>query len=250
MIAGQFPGQGVYNIERLHERHGKHMPFHAGQNRAQFNLGPIVRISPDELSVKDADWFDVLYKNGRRDKWAKNSKANGSPGSVASTIDHQTHKARRAPLTPFFSKRAVDNLESTIRAKVDLMTDGIKKQYLQAGRILPVGVPFTALTLDVISDYCFGQSWRCLSAPDFAPEWKRTMTNLFEPVPVVKQFPWIAQIMGSLPRSVLRSINPDMAMFQGAKDVSEKVLESLMETAVLTHYLGRPKAGGACDRGA
>jgi hypothetical protein len=65
----------------------------------------------------------------------------------------------------------------------------------------------------------FGQSWRCLSAPDFAPEWKRTMQNLFEPVPVIKQFPWIAQLMSALPKSALAKINPDMAMFQGAKDV-------------------------------
>lgn len=46
------------------------------------------------------------------------------------------------------------------------------------------------------------------------------MTNLFEPVPVIKQFPWIAQMMAALPMSALKSINPDMAMFQGAKDVS------------------------------
>jgi hypothetical protein len=112
-----------------------------------------VRISPEELSVKDADWFDVLYKQGRRDKWAKNSKANGSPGSVASTINHQLHKARRAPLTPFFSKRAVNSLEGNIRSKVDEMTNGIETQFLRTGRILTLGVPCTALTLDVISDY-------------------------------------------------------------------------------------------------
>ena len=187
-----------------------------------FRKGPIIRVSPEELSVKDADWFDVLYKSGRRNKWAKNSKANGSPGSVASTIDHQLHKARRAPLTPFFSKRGVNNLGSNIQAKVDQMTDGIDRQYLQTGKVLKVNVAFTALTLDVISDYCFGQSWRCLGAPEFAPEWNRTMTNLFEPVPIAKQFPIILQILGAIPRWALKKMNPDMAMFQGAKDVSER----------------------------
>jgi hypothetical protein len=122
-------------------------------------------------------------------------------------------------LTPFFSKRAVDSLETVVRAKVEHLCKGMEAQYLQTGKVLELGVAFTALTLDVISDYCFGQSWRCLSAPDFAPEWKRTMTNMFEPVPIVKQFPWIAQIMGALPRSVLAKVAPDMAVFQGAKDV-------------------------------
>lgn len=64
ILAGPYPGQGVYNIERLHKLYG-----------------PIVRINPDEVSCNDAEWFDVLYKSGRRDKWARNSSANGSPGS-------------------------------------------------------------------------------------------------------------------------------------------------------------------------
>ncbi|KAJ9606419.1 hypothetical protein H2200_009380 [Cladophialophora chaetospira] len=211
LIVGPYPGQGIYNIERLHDRYG-----------------PIVRISPEELSVRNPDWFDILYKSGRRDKWAKNSKANASPGSVASTIGHQLHRARRAPLTPFFSKRAVDSLETTIRAKVDLMTEGIERQYLAPGKVFNLGVPFTALTLDVISDYCFGQSWRCLNAPHFAPEWRRTMTNLFLPVPVFKQFPWIVQLFGLLPRSLLRKLDPDMAMFQGAKDSVQKQVERVV----------------------
>ena len=104
------------------------------------------------------------------------------------------------------------------------MTDGIEGQYLQTGRILEVGVPFTALSLDVISDYCFGQSWRCLSAPEFAPAWKRTMTNLFEPVPIAKQFPWILQIMKAIPLWALKKMNPDMAMFQSGKHVSRTIL--------------------------
>ena len=137
-------------------------------------------------------------------------------------------------MNPFFSKRGVDNLESTIRAKVDQMTDGIDRQYMQTGRMLMVGIPFTALTLDVISDYCFGQSWRCLSAPDFAPEWQRTMTNLFDPVPIMKQFPLIPQIMGMLSIDMLKKIDPDIAMFQGAKDVSGVPILALLGSFKLT----------------
>ena len=138
LLAGPYPGQGVYNIERLHQRYG-----------------PIVRINPDELSVNDADWFDVLYKQGRRDKWARNSRANGSLGSVASTSDWRVHKARRVPLTPFFSAKSVRDLEDLVRTKVDAVTGGMKR-YIREGEVLNIGVAFTALTLDVISDYCFG----------------------------------------------------------------------------------------------
>lgn len=179
-----------------------------------------MRISPDELSIKDPDFFDVLYKSGRRDKWHKNSKANGSPGSIASTVPHMQHRARRSALNQFFSKSAVNSLASIIEAKVEQLAEGIDREFLQKGRLLDIGIAFTALTLDVISDYCFGQSWRCLADPSFAPEWKRTMTNLFEPVPVMRSFPWIMSIMQSLPAWVMAKMAPDMMIFQDAKNVS------------------------------
>lgn len=181
----------------------------------------------------------MLYKSGRRNKWAKNSKANGSPGSIASTVPYQLHRARRAPLGPFFSKRGIDNLEIIIRQKVDQLTHGIEEGYMNRGRILPVGVAFTALTLDVISDYCFGQSWRCLSAEDFAPEWKRVMTSLFEPVPIVKQFPILVRIMEALPLKVIQRLDPDMALFHGGKREVQKQVER-----VIAEYEDRGTGGG------
>ena len=43
------------------------------------------------------------------------------------------------------------------------------------------------------------------------------MTNIFEPVPVVKQFPWIVNFMNALPKSIVEKMNPDMALFNAAK---------------------------------
>ena len=82
LIAGPYPGQGAYNTERLHQQYGESPLSHEADSQHRVDrAGPVVRISPEELSIGDADWFDVLYKQGRRDKWAKNSNANGSPGS-------------------------------------------------------------------------------------------------------------------------------------------------------------------------
>jgi hypothetical protein len=180
-------------------------------------------VSPEELSVRDPDFIDVLYQSGRRNKWEKNSNANGSPGSIASTNDFAVHRARRAPLSPFFSKRAITALESTVKDKVDRLTAGIEQQHLQTGKVLTLAVPFVALTLDVISDYCFGQSWRCLDAPDFSPQWKRGMSDAFEGTPVVKAFPFLPRVIGLIPQGPLRSIMPALALFQETKDVSRQV---------------------------
>lgn len=60
-----------------------------------------------------------------------------------------------------------------------------------------------------------------LEDPQFSPEWRRTMTGLFEPVPLVKQFPWINWAMALLPRSTVEKIAPDIGRFLSAKDVCD-----------------------------
>ena len=163
--------------------------------------------------------------------------------SVASTSSWHMHKARRAPLTPFFSTNAIRSLEEIITHKVDELTSGIRVQYLEQGRVLPVGTAFTALTLDVISDYCFGQSWSCIQTPEFAPEWKRTMTNGFEPVPIVKQFPWILKFMLALPPSVIEKISPEMALLGSAKSVGVLLSNTAQEAY---QCAGRAEASYTC----
>jgi cytochrome P450 len=87
--------------------------------------------------------------------------------TVSTTISQELHRIRKAPLLPFFSKRAVVELEPLIRAKVDQICAGMKN-FMEQGEPLILGRAFTALTLDVITDYCFRNSWNCLDDPEFS----------------------------------------------------------------------------------
>lgn len=143
--------------------------------------------------------------------------------AVAQTVSRDLHRSRRTPLQPFFSKQAVLSLEASIQSKVDLMCKGIKERFISSQRILPIGTAFTALTLDVITEYCFGESWNCLNELDFAQNWKDAMTNLFGPVPLVKQFPWVLQILNCIPSRFILKLGPDMARMPMAKEVLSSV---------------------------
>lgn len=148
-------------------------------------------------------------------------------------MSRDLHRSRRTPLQPFFSKQAVLSLEDSIKSKVDLMCKGIQERYIGSKKILPIGTAFTALTLDVITEYCFGDSWNCLDKPDFSQDWKDTMTNLFIPIPLIKQFPLIIQTLNCIPPKIIFKFSPDMARMPMAKEVK---LQLSHQDSRLTSY--------------
>lgn len=95
-------GQYVNHIAKLHVRYG-----------------PIIRINPYELHIVDPAFYPTLYVNGpRREKWPWYTEQFGMPGSIFSAIDHDMHRARRAPLNHFFSAAMVRKLQPMIEEKV------------------------------------------------------------------------------------------------------------------------------------
>lgn len=125
-------GQYMYEIDRLHEIYG-----------------PVVRINPGLLHVKDSEFFDS-FVSGRRDRWG--IKPTGAPGSTSSTNPHDLHRIRRAPLNPFFSKRAATQLEPVIETNIEQLCHQLE-DYCKNGKIVDLEAAFTALTLDTITKY-------------------------------------------------------------------------------------------------
>ena len=57
--------------------------------------GPIVRVTPYEVHIRDPDWYDVLYcapNKGARDKYKPSAHMTGTPlGSMfASSVTHRS----------------------------------------------------------------------------------------------------------------------------------------------------------------
>nr|POE87791.1 palmitoyltransferase akr1 [Quercus suber] len=214
-------GQFTYELDRLHDIYG-----------------PVIRINPDEIHVRESTFFDTLYAGPghRRDKWERANRANASPGSVASAVSHDLHRARRAAINPFFSKRAITQLESGVRERVERLVARLHTDYAGTDRVVDIGAAFTAVTFDVISEYCFDDCYNVLDEPDFGPRWKALMGGLFEAVPVTKQFPIVARIMAALPSWLVQKLMPDMEVFMGLKlQIDKKVREVYAEYRTSSH---------------
>jgi cytochrome P450 len=211
-FGGPYRGRNSWNIEKLHEKYG-----------------PIIRRAPDELDVVDSDWFDVLFASGRRDKYNREAVEGGdASGLIQLTRDRNRHKHRKGALTRFFSKRSVVQLEPSIIEKVERLSSGVEV-FMNDKRILDATDAFGALTIDVITDYCFGQAYGSLSTPDFAPEWQRFFREMFSNSPFLRSWGWVIRRRESLPKWMLRYIFPDVEQLLIMKDTVREKIQGIIK---------------------
>ena len=209
--------------------------------------GPIIRISPGELHVRDPDWFDELMTGParRRDKSEAFAGRSGRD-SIFGTVQHDHHRMRRAPINPFFSKKSITAMEPLIQSKVDLLCsalgeyapDGSDEE--RAGQVIELGLAYMSLALDVISHYAFGKSYGLLQVPGFSQLWKDVVENIMESFALVRNLPWLPELFKKLPMPITRMLDKRMAFYlqmeaetrvevtkivQGEKKRSEKEIE-------------------------
>ena len=82
----------------------------------------------------------------------------------------------------------------------------------KSGEPMPMRQAYMCLTTDIITLYALNRSWNHLDSPDFSPFWVETLKNTVEVASLVKYFPWILPLTQALPMSVIKAINPGMAM--------------------------------------
>ena len=143
------------------------------------NKGPIVRINPSELHVNTTDMAFVaqLYPMSGKtvDKPPWSAGMFGSIDMTFGTIPHETHRKRRAAFSQFFSKASIRRLEPLIQEIIDTMIRKVEA-YLDAGKPVNLYHAYSALTQDLITEYCFSDCRNVLEQPDFAPHHYDRMT--------------------------------------------------------------------------
>ncbi len=178
-------GTYVYEIERMHNIYG-----------------PIIRINPYELHINDTDteFMGKLYPAGGKDvdKFWWSAGMFGNTDMTFGTIGHGLHKMRRAAFAKFLSPAYVRKLEPMLQELVNTLVTKIE-QALQRGEVVNLVYAYSALTQDVITEYCFSFSRKCLEEEDFAPRYYHWMFAHSSFTPVIKQLPWLVPSLNTLP---------------------------------------------------
>ncbi|KAK5122214.1 hypothetical protein LTR85_004124 [Meristemomyces frigidus] len=213
-----FKGQGGQYSKRINDMHDRY--------------GPIVRINPDELHIRDPSQYEVIY-SGKRDKWPPAATMAGLEMQTFATVSHDLHRKRRAANMPLMGKRVVLESVPMMQTKVSKLREAFRDAET-SGLSLELGVSFLAYTTDIAGEYFFQQSLDMQDDVVKARQWKTATHRLATMTPVIKQFPWIMKPALLMPTAVMDTVAPDIACLMGIQrdmEVSARAFLAEIEQA-------------------
>lgn len=132
--------------------------------------------------------------------------------SMVTTINHEHHRLRRAALNSFFSKRSVVKLEPVIRENIGKLAQRFVAEIDKNGSVIRLDGAFMALTMDVITQYSYGTSYRYLDEPDFKIAWKDAVLAASANGAVLRLFPFMLPVSKCIPPWLLKKLDPQAAV--------------------------------------
>jgi hypothetical protein len=222
-------GMYIWEIERLHKIYGIGRVSCYESSEAKSKAGPIIRISPHELHVNDPQCYDDIYASSHRarDKYTWQVKSGDSAQAMGFTVSHGLHRKRRQAVDHFFSTQSVAKLEDSIHQKIEKLCGRIE-QYKKAQKPINLTDAYLALTMDIVESYSFGVSSNLLEHPTFSSEWGTTITGIMSKTALLNHCGWIPKLIKLMPRRLVETIEPSLAMMNDLKEVS----------SLATHPLG------------
>ena len=134
----------------------------------------------------------------------------GTPDSIVATIDHDVHRRRRIAYDKYFSKQSIRNYTDVIQAAIEKMCVRMR-QISKSGEPVNLLHVYSAMTTDVVTGYCFPESYGLLDEPDCGTDLHNMFAATVENAHMVKFFPFLFPLMLKLPQQVTAFLIPGMA---------------------------------------
>lgn len=164
----------------------------------------------------------------------------GTPDSILATIDHDVHRRRRNAYSNYFSKQSIRKYSNVIQTSVDKLCVRMREHQWDCK---PVNLmhAYSALAGDVVTGYCFPESYGLLDKSDFAPEYYDLWQSVVRNSHMLKQFPWLFPLMLSLPSWAAESILPDLAVIsRWQRQWLKQIEEARLNTEASKDETARP----------
>ncbi|KAL6704220.1 hypothetical protein ACN47E_008477 [Coniothyrium glycines] len=135
-------------------------------NRMHDRWGPIVRINPWELHIRDSEFSESykLFRKGTRPWWYYRS--NGPPHSVLQAGPHELHRMRREAILPVFAPSLINSRENLYEALVQRLLTRFRAAK-GIGSVITLGHAMRCLAIDVTCTTNLGYDFGFVDTPDF-----------------------------------------------------------------------------------
>ncbi|OJD32106.1 benzoate 4-monooxygenase cytochrome p450 [Diplodia corticola] len=179
--------------------------------------GPVVRITPSEVSLNDPSNYGKIYHVGTKYyKAASYYRVFGAPAAFFTTIPNRLHAARRAPVNPFFSRRGVQSLEPLVQEKARVLVARLRRELDTKGDC-ELHDLFSALSVDVASEYAFDDCYGLLDAEGYGKAFAGMVRGVLRSFWFFMQSATVEAVALRLPRWV-SEINPAIKHYNALVD--------------------------------
>lgn len=132
--------------------------------------GPIVRMWPNQLHIRDIDAYNQIFKIGSKfDKDPQFYVNPGMEGSFFLLTSRETALPRKNMISPHFNREAVRRAETHIAEIIAKFLDKLNL-YAQSGKTLDLTRGSMCLFADGVMNYVFQKPYGALDAEDFRSE--------------------------------------------------------------------------------
>ena len=116
------------------------------------------------------------------------------------------------------------SFSSLIQSRVELLCARLTEN-AGTGAVVHLNTVFTALTLDIISYYSFGDAMGLLDDKEFkvAQEWKKMFEQVTQAGVIMRHFPLVPHVVNSLPYWLVMCLFPSIVSFKRLETVGPPI---------------------------
>ncbi|KAI9653246.1 MAG: hypothetical protein M1821_007677 [Bathelium mastoideum] len=244
----KFPGPKIAAVSRLYEF------WYQGVKRTEFpekikqmheRYGPIVRISPFELSLNDSD-FNLEYflkdRKLEKDPWYYGL---GFTESLFTLLDKPKHKDRQAHLSSHFSGTQFATAGPLISRELLALSEDFDRCAAN-GDYLNISLGFRKMGNEVLRSFLLGERGDATKSKDYSKEAEMAYHPVFKTMTYVRHFPILYQIHAVIPSWIYERWLPLAKYQRDADDHIRSLVKKFDEEknlknddALLYHFIER-----------
>ena len=168
----------------------------------------------------------MLYSHdGRWDKYGFTYKPFAYGASTFTALGHDEHQKRRRPWNAFFTKEAVSSLEPIIKKQIEKLSSRIESVAF-SGEALPIGVAYSAMTMDITTVYATGSSYGNLDRKDFNQALVYCFAGFGPLWRIAKHIPWLVSVFMMFPSWMMTMLSETTAQYRALQEVFQSPYDS------------------------